>query len=183
MNDKYGWITAFWGPAEWEQRNIMALKLNIRVMYLIYTASAKLLSYQDVLEYMQMCDCSLSQAVLIMHNLSVGTLKKNTSQEEWRGGEGKKMIYSFVSDSSTKNKLKGKKIRMEEKRRRKKNVCWTCSTSGWERSAICACALNTEQCVYRERARAHTHIHASQRCMFITFSADLRSASSRRCVS
>lgn len=67
----------------------MALKLNVRVIYLIYTAGAKLLSYQDVLEYMQMCVCSLSQAVLIMHNLSVGTLKKNTSQEEWRG-EGKK---------------------------------------------------------------------------------------------
>lgn len=98
----------------------MALKLNVRVIYLIYTASAKLLSYQDVLEYMQMCVCSLSQAVLIMHNLSVGTLKKTLAKRNG-GGEGKKKIYSFVSDSSTKNKLKEKKkIRMEEKRRRKK---------------------------------------------------------------
>lgn len=93
-----------------------------------------------------------------------GHAKKKTLAKRNGGGREKKMIYSFVSDSSTKNKLKGKKIRMEEKRRRKKNVCWTCSTSGWERSAICACALNTEQCVYRAHAHTHTrlrgmHVH------------------------
>lgn len=160
MNDKYGWITVFWGPAEWEQYNGSKIKCPCDIPDLHRQCKIIIISrcfgiYADVCLFF-VSSCSHHAQPQRGH-----AKKKNTSHEEWRG-EGKKMIYSFVSDSSTKNKLKGKKNKDGRKEEEKKNVCWTCSTSGWERSAICACAQNTEQCVY-------THTHTRLRGMHVHY--------------
>lgn len=85
--------------------------------------------------------CILSQAVLIMHNPAWAVLMfKTLAKREKKTTTA--LIYSFVSASPNKNKLKGK-IRIEQGRE-KKNLCWTTNTSGQERSVVCACALNTE---------------------------------------
>ncbi len=84
-------------------------------MYKIYTVSLKLLSYQDVFKHMHVC--ILSQAVLIMHNPAWAVLMFKTLAR----GRGKKtqntLIYSFVSESSNKNKLK-EEIRIEQGRKK-----------------------------------------------------------------
>lgn len=58
----------------------MALKLNVRVIYLIYT---ELLSYQDVLKYMQMrLRLFSTQAVLITHNPAWARFKKAEQEKK-----------------------------------------------------------------------------------------------------
>lgn len=81
----------------------------------------------------------LSQAVLIMHSRAWAVLMFKTVAK--RGEKNKTLIYSFVSESPTKNNLKGKK---RYKTGKEKKLHWTTSTSGQERSVVCACALNTE---------------------------------------
>lgn len=94
--------------------------------------SAKLVSYQDVFECVHMC--ILSQTVLIMHNTAWAVLMFKTVAKR----EEKKipLIYSFVSESSNKNKLP-RKIRIEWGGQKYR-------TAGQERSVVCVCALNTK---------------------------------------
>lgn len=122
MNDKYEWITALWEFAEWERQNIMSLR-DRRDLYrmcktLIISDVFSVFMYAHVHLFIYLF--FLSHAVRTTHNPAWAVLMYKTLAKREEKKQNKTLIYSFVSDSSTKSKLKGK-IRIEQGAGKKKN--------------------------------------------------------------